>query len=163
MAKKQAVGRPQPLELTPVEALLQMKQELDEDIEYMGQSIQTLKVVMDKCFTSGDCLSKLGKEYDGKEVLVPLSGSVYVPGYLVGGGKATIGIGTGYFVERDVKDAGDIFKRKEKLVQDQIDKVQKAAQEKVRLRDAVTETVQEKMMTLMAAPKNAPGAPPQVN
>ena len=44
MAKKPvAAGRPQPLELTPVEALLQMKQELDEDIEYMGQSIQTLK------------------------------------------------------------------------------------------------------------------------
>lgn len=41
------------------------------------------------------------------------------------------GIGTGYFVERDVKDAKEIFRRKEKLVQDQIEKVQKAAQEKV--------------------------------
>jgi len=163
MAKKPPVGRPQPLELTPVEALLQMKQELDEDIEYMGQSIQTLKVVMDKCITSEDCLSKLGKDSEGKEVLVPLSGSLYVPGFLVGGGKATIGIGTGYFVERDVKDAKEIFKRKEKLVQDQIDKVQKAAQEKVRLRDAVTDTMQEKMMTMMAAPKNVAGGPAQVN
>ena len=46
---------------------------------------------MDKCLTSEECLSKLGKESDGKEVLVPLSGSLYVPGVLVGGGKATIG------------------------------------------------------------------------
>lgn len=43
MAKK--VTKPQAIELNqlPLQALTQMKQELDGDIEYMSQSIQTLK------------------------------------------------------------------------------------------------------------------------
>lgn len=48
-------------------------------------------VVMDKCLTSEECLSKLGPEAEGKELLVPLSNSVYVPGFLTGADKAIIG------------------------------------------------------------------------
>lgn len=87
---------------------------------------------MDKCLTSEECLSKLGPEAEGKELLVPLSNCVYVPGFLTGADKAIIGIGTGYYVEKDVQEAKEVFKRKEKMVQEQIEKVQKAAQEKVR-------------------------------
>lgn len=48
-------------------------------------------VVMDKCLTSEECLSKLGPKAEGKELLVPLSNSVYVPGYLTNAEKAIIG------------------------------------------------------------------------
>lgn len=41
------------------------------------------------------------------------------------------GIGTGYYVEKDIEEAREVFKRREKVVQEQIEKVQKAAQEKV--------------------------------
>jgi len=158
MSNKKPPAKPQAIELSqlPLQALTQMKQELDGDVEYMTQSIQTLKGVMDRCLTSEDCLSKLGPEAEGKELLVPLSNSVYVPGFLTGADKAIIGIGTGYYVEKDIKDAKDVFKRKEKMVQEQIEKVQKAAQDKVRLRDAVAETMQEKLMQMLAAQ----GAPP---
>jgi len=151
MSKKNATGAgkgPQVVDLSqlPLQSLTQMKQELDSDIEYMSKSIHTLKVVMDKCLVSEDCLNKLGKEAEGREVLVPLTNSVYVPGKLVQADKAIVGIGTGYFVEKDVADAQDVFKRKEKLVEEQIEKVQKAAQDKVKLRDAVAEMMQEKLM-----------------
>ncbi|OQR72881.1 prefoldin subunit 5-like [Tropilaelaps mercedesae] len=158
MAKKQS--KPQAVELNqlPLQALSQMKQELDGDIEYMSQSIQTLKVVNDKCVTSEECLSKLGPEAEGRELLVPLSNSVYVPGFLVDADKAIIGIGTGYYIEKNVQEAKEVFKRKEKMVQEQIEKVQRAAQEKVRLRDAVAETMQDKLATMFASQQMQPGS-----
>ncbi len=39
---------------------------------------------------SGECVSKLSGNSDGKEILVPLTGSMYVPGTLVESEKVII-------------------------------------------------------------------------
>ncbi|XP_022670881.1 prefoldin subunit 5-like isoform X1 [Varroa destructor] len=158
MSKKSPKPKVYELCQLPLPLLTQMKQELDGDIEYMSQSIQTLKVVMDKCLTSEECLSKLGPKAEGKELLVPLSNSVYVPGYLTNAEKAIIGIGTGYYVEKDIEEAREVFKRREKVVQEQIEKVQKAAQEKVMFRDRVAETMQIKLQQLLSSRQMQPAA-----
>ncbi|XP_022670882.1 prefoldin subunit 5-like isoform X2 [Varroa destructor] len=132
MSKKSPKPKVYELCQLPLPLLTQMKQELDGDIEYMSQSIQTLKVVMDKCLTSEECLSKLGPKAEG--------------------------IGTGYYVEKDIEEAREVFKRREKVVQEQIEKVQKAAQEKVMFRDRVAETMQIKLQQLLSSRQMQPAA-----
>ena len=61
---------------------------------------------------SGDSMARMTPENSGKDILVPLTGSMYVPGTLVECEKVVVDVGTGYYVEKDVKAAKDYFSRK---------------------------------------------------
>ena len=52
------------------------------------------------------------KEREGHEVLVPLTGSMYVPGVIKQTEKVLVDVGTGYYVEKDIPAARDYFNRK---------------------------------------------------
>ena len=49
---------------------------------------------------------------EGTAVLVPLTGSMYVPGVIKETEKVLVDVGTGYYVEKDVTAANDYFSRK---------------------------------------------------
>lgn len=63
-------------------------------------SIQTLKIALNKFSESGECLEKIGPDSEGKTILVPLTGSMYVPGSLVDVNNVIIDIGTGYYAQK---------------------------------------------------------------
>lgn len=50
-------------------------------------------------------------ENESKEILVPLTGSMYVPGKIADPGKVMVDIGTGYYVEKDVDAAKGEFEQ----------------------------------------------------
>ena len=52
------------------------------------------------------------KEREGHEVLVPLTGSMYVPGVIKQTEKVLVDVGTGYYVEKDIPAARDYFNKK---------------------------------------------------
>ena len=83
---------------------------------------------------SGDSLSKMNAESDGKDVLVPLTGSMYVPGQLSNPGKVIVDIGTGYYVEKESSKAADYFNRKVKYVTENMERVQAIGNEKAKIR-----------------------------
>ena len=76
----------------------------------------------------------MNKDADGKDVLVPLTGSMYVPGKLTNPDKVTVDIGTGYYVEKSSKDAKDYFDRKVKFVTENMERVQGIGNEKAKIR-----------------------------
>ena len=51
----------------------------------------------------------MNADSDGKQVLVPLTGSMYVPGKLSDTEKVVVEIGTGYYVEKDIPAAREYF------------------------------------------------------
>ena len=57
------------------------------------------------------------KDSEGKQVLVPLTGSMYVPGQLANSAKVIVDIGAGYYIEKSSKDAEEYFSRKVKYVE----------------------------------------------
>ena len=61
-------------------------------------------------------MSRMSPEADGKNILVPLTGSMYVPGVLVEPEKVIVDVGTGYYVEKDIAGAKDYFQRKVRIV-----------------------------------------------
>ncbi|GBO20217.1 hypothetical protein AVEN_99903-1, partial [Araneus ventricosus] len=60
---------------------------------------------------------------------------MYVPGELDETKKVLIDVGTGYYVEKEIPDAIDYFKRKVKFVTTQIEKVQQIMKEKLIARE----------------------------
>merc|ERR1719208_460941 len=84
--------------------LTQFKNGLDTDLQFYQESLQNLKLAQSKFQESGDSLSRMNQDSDGKQVLVPLTGSMYVPGKLSNPDKVVVDIGTGYYVEKNSKE-----------------------------------------------------------
>lgn len=84
----------------------------------------------------------------GKEILVPLTGSMYVPGKLVDTEKVLIDIGTGYYAEVSIKQAKEYFKRRVTYVTEQMEKIQIIGQEKSKIREATVDVMEMKVQAL---------------
>lgn len=71
---------------------------------------------------------------NGAQILVPLTGSMYVPGNIINNDKFIVDIGTGYCVEKNQKAALDYFKRKVQFLDEQIEKYVRLIQEAIKQR-----------------------------
>ncbi|CAG0921062.1 unnamed protein product [Notodromas monacha] len=134
--------------------LNQLKQQLDQEIELFTGSLQQLKMAESKFQESANNLAELkadGGNAISKDLLVPLSSSMYVQGQITDRERVMIEIGTGYYVTMDFNRASDYFKRKVAFVNTQMNKVQEAGQEKFKIRSAVEELLRQKIQSQMQA------------
>ncbi|XP_060776289.1 prefoldin subunit 5 isoform X1 [Neoarius graeffei] len=125
-----------------------LKSQLDQETEFLSSSIAQLKVVQTKYVEAKDSLNVLKKSNEGKELLVPLTSSMYVPGTLNDVEHVLINVGTGYFVEKNVEDGKDFMKRKIDFLTKQIEKIQPTLQEKYAMKQAVVEVMNMKLQHL---------------
>ncbi|XP_056130217.1 prefoldin subunit 5 [Lampris incognitus] len=125
-----------------------LKTQLDQEIEFLTSSIGQLKVVATKYVEAKHCLNVLNKSNEGKELLVPLTSSMYVPGTLNDLEHVLVDVGTGYFVEKNAEDSKTFFKRKIDFLTKQIEKIQPALQEKHAMKQAVIEVMNIKIHQL---------------
>ncbi|XP_063071124.1 prefoldin subunit 5 [Engraulis encrasicolus] len=132
----------------PLPQLEGLKNQLDQETEFLTTSIGQLKVVQTKYVEAKESLNVLNKSNEGKEVLVPLSSSMYVPGTLNDVNNVLVDVGTGYYVEKNVDDTKNFFKRKIDFLTKQIEKIQPALQEKHALKQAVVEVMSMKIQQL---------------
>ncbi|XP_030054030.1 prefoldin subunit 5 [Microcaecilia unicolor] len=132
-----------------------LKNQLDQEVEFLSSSVAQLKLVQTKYVEAKDCLNVLNTANEGKELLVPLTSSMYVPGKLNDVEHVLIDVGTGYYVEKTASDARDFFKRKIDFLTKQIEKIQPALQEKHAMKQAVMETMSLKIQQLTASQAGA--------
>nr|XP_006818915.1 PREDICTED: prefoldin subunit 5-like [Saccoglossus kowalevskii] len=135
----------------PLPQLDQLKNNIDQELEFFSSSITQLRIAQTKLQESCDSLSKLNKDTEGKEILVPLTSSLYVPGKLSDVNNVLIDVGTGYYVEKNVMDADKYFKRKIDFINTQVDKLTDILQEKVKLKQAIVGVMQMKIQAQMMA------------
>lgn len=114
-------------------------------------SLQTLKVAKTKFDGSKDALEQITDDWDNKEILVPLTGSMYVKGVINNIDKFIIDIGTGYYVEKDITTSKDYFKRKVDYVQEQMDKIDTLGRQKSKVLNAVIDVIEMKVAAIQAA------------
>jgi prefoldin alpha subunit len=119
----------------PLPQLSQLKNQLDQEVQFLSSSILQLKAVQQKFVSSKELLSKLAPENDGKETLVPLTPSLYVPGRLTRIDSVLLDIGTGYFAEKTIEEAQSYFQRKIEYLAKQIEDVQPSLLEKQKTRE----------------------------
>jgi len=129
--------------------LTQFKQGLDSDVQFYQESIQNLKHAQTKFQDSADSMNQV-KSREGHEVLVPLTGSMYVPGVIKETEKVLVDVGTGYYIEKDIPGAKDYFNRKVKFVTTNMERVQAIGSEKAKIRDMVMDIMQEKLQAQFA-------------
>ncbi|XP_015606049.1 prefoldin subunit 5 [Cephus cinctus] len=145
----------QQIDLTKLnlQQLTQLKQQLDQELSVFHDSLQTLKIAQNKFQESGSCLDKITPEAKGKEILVPLTGSMYVAGKLADTEKVLVDVGTGYYAQKDIDDAKDYFKRRVAYVTEQMEKIQQLGLEKSKIREATMDVMEMKIQGQMASQK----------
>ncbi|CAD6235691.1 GSCOCG00007973001-RA-CDS [Cotesia congregata] len=141
----------QQIDLTKLslQQLTLLKQQLDKELNVFQDSLQTLKIAQSKFQESGFCLDKVTPEAKGKEILVPLTESMYVPGRMSDTENVLVDIGTGYFVEKNVEDAKNYFSRRVAYVTEQMEKIQVLGLEKSKIRDATIDVMSMKIQGQM--------------
>jgi prefoldin alpha subunit len=97
----------------PVQQLSQIKKQLDEEISHLTNSFQSLRAAQVKF---RDCLKSISNglvsKNSDRSILVPLTASLYVPGKLADTEKVLVDIGTGFYVEKDKKQAAVFYEGK---------------------------------------------------
>jgi len=130
--------------------LTQFKQGLDTDLQFYQESLQNLKLAQAKFQESAESMGKFTPETAGQDILVPLTGSMYVPGQVTNPDQVIVDIGTGYYIEKDVAGAKDYFGRKVKFVTENMERVQAIGSEKAKIRELVMDVMQEKLKAQFA-------------
>ena len=133
--------------------LAQLKEQLDQELGVFQESMQTLQMAKNKFAESGESVDKITPEVKGNPILVPLTGSMYVPGRIADVDNVVIDIGTGYYVQKNIADAKDYFKRRVEFVSEQIEKINVLGTEKTKLRQAVGMIMDMKVQSEMQAQK----------
>lgn len=80
-----------------------------QELNVFQDSLHTLKVAQGKFVESGESVEKMTPDIKGRTILVPLTGSMYVPGAIADTDKVIIDIGTGYYAQK-VRNLIDLCK-----------------------------------------------------
>ncbi|XP_067618392.1 probable prefoldin subunit 5 [Eurosta solidaginis] len=131
-----------------LEQLMQIRQEMEKEIGSIQDSLQTLYSCKTKYASSKEALESFQPEWQDRQILVPLTSSMYVPGRIKDLDNFVIDVGTGYYVEKNLEDSKDYFMRRVDYVQEQIEKIEKIQIQKSRFLNAVAGVMEMKQMAL---------------
>ncbi|XP_001636813.2 prefoldin subunit 5 [Nematostella vectensis] len=155
MATEQQTIEISQLSLPHLEAL---RNQVEEEVKVLSDSMTQLKLAQQKFVDSKENVEKLTSKGPGKQILVPLSASMYVPGTLENVDTVLVDIGTGYFAEKNLNDAAYYFQGKIDYVTKQIEKLQPILIEKHKMRQAVVEIFNVKVQAQLQQGRNAVSA-----
>lgn len=135
--------------------LSQLKKQLDHEIGMYQDSMQALKLAQTKYGDSKEALEKIQPNSKDHRIMVPLTGSMFVPGTIDDTEKVLIDVGTGYYLKVSMDSAKDYFKRKVVFVTEQMEKIQLLGIERNKIRDSVMMVIEAKIQVQMASQKTS--------
>ncbi|GAP90327.1 putative prefoldin subunit 5 [Rosellinia necatrix] len=135
------------LDTLSVQQLTQVKNQLDQELEHLTSSFGQLQAAQSKF---RDCLRCVqgGKSQplqEGKPVLVPFTNSLYVGGTLSDASRVIVDIGTGFYVEKDMKSATDFYENKTNEVGRNIKELEGIIQGKTNNVRVIEQVLRQKM------------------
>ncbi len=135
-----------PIEKLNPEQLNYVAKQLESEINALSSSYTQLKLASQKFSENMEYVDDLSK-CESKEILVPLTSSVYLPGKVSNTKTVTVDIGATYFVEMTLDKAKAYFDRKIKMLKDNMEKIDKTLKMKTSYMNIVNHhlaTVQSK-------------------
>ena len=130
-----------------------LKQELAE----LSGNWRTLKEAESRYVATKSGLATIAQN-DGKEIMVPLTASLYVPGTVTDTEKVLVDIGTGYFVEKNVSDAQSLLDRKIAVIVANADNLQQVARQKQKNLEVIMDMMRVRLQQ-NAQRTTSPGGP----
>ena len=120
--------------------LVELSKAIEEEIKQLSQSYQGLLAAVRKFTESKGVLNYMKEKGQGKEIMVPLTSSLYVPGVMEDSNKVLIEAGAGYYIEKNSDEAKEYCDRKMKLLQENGNKVAEIIQyKKIQLQKCTNE------------------------
>ncbi len=83
----------------PIPQLQEIAKQHEQKVQFLNTSMQQLRGLQSQFAASRECLKQFHPENKDKNILVPLTSTLCVPGKLIDPTKALVDIGTGYFAE----------------------------------------------------------------
>ena len=118
-----------PIEKLSVEQLNYVGQQIEKEIKNYSQYYSSLRSVSNKYLDNKEYIKQL-KEYKDKEILVPMTSSLYIPGKSTDVKKLMIEIGTNFFVETTIEKADKFCDRRIENLKKNMTEIDKIIQDK---------------------------------
>lgn len=112
----------------------------------LGASLAQRNEALQRLSASRDNARSVGDLNVGDNIMVPLTGSVYVSGAIGEVEKMLVDIGTGYFVYKTPKEATTFFAKRATILKEETDKASSAHTVKRQQLEAVNAVLQRKVM-----------------
>ncbi|KAL6063606.1 Prefoldin subunit 5 [Balamuthia mandrillaris] len=135
-----------PITSLTLEQLYMVKSQLEEETQTLTDSLRRLMVANSRLADSKESLSSLQSGGQGREIMVPLTSSLYVKGTVASIDSVTVDIGTGYYIEKSVDEGQAYLDRKLNIVQENVARVQEAMQQKKKSMDSIVGVMQQKIL-----------------
>lgn len=136
-------GKEVPMEKLTIEQLSYVGKQIEQEINSYSSYYTSLRVVYNKFLDNKDYIKDL-MTYKDKEILVPMTSSLYIPGKCSDVKKITIEIGGNFFVETTLEKAEKFCDRKLETVQKSMDKIDEIIKTKSDQLNAVNQNLIEK-------------------
>ncbi|KAK1757722.1 Prefoldin [Echria macrotheca] len=144
-----------------------VKKQLDEEVEHLSASYtqlaaaqakfkECLRVV--KTSSSSPPTTDSTTETTKKEILVPLTNSLYVKGNLAQPDRVIVDVGTGFYVEKDTKSAAEFYEAKTAELGANIKELEAIVQNKTNSLRVVEEVLRQKVLAAGAGQPQAQAA-----
>ncbi|KAI1840494.1 hypothetical protein JX265_008609 [Neoarthrinium moseri] len=143
----QAGGETVNLDSLSAQQLSQVKKQLDEELEHLTSSFTQLHAAQSKFRECLRCVQS-GKSpalQENKSILVPLTNSLYVRGNLSSASHVIVDVGTGFYVEKDIKSASEFYNAKVNELADNIKDLEAIIQQKTNNVRLIEEVLRQKM------------------
>jgi prefoldin alpha subunit len=130
-----------------------VKQQQEARLEAYTSQYHQLRAASARIATARSSLSAMpvsGTGGEGREIMIPLTESLYAPGRIVEPNKFLVELGAGFFVEKSVRDAVKVLERKGKLVDANSENVMAAVEASSRNVKACQQAMQGKMLEIQA-------------
>lgn len=127
----------------------------DAEIETLVESYKDLQDAKQKFKESLDAIKIQRELPNDKDILVPLTGSMYVPGHITNTKEYLLDIGTQYLVEKDADGAIDYFERKMKFIDVQLAKFSQLLQTRLQNQQSAAQAVQAATTAAAASSSSA--------
>ena len=118
-----------PIEKLSVAQLNYVGQQIEKEIKNYSQYYSSLRAVNNKYLDNKEYIKQL-KEYKDKEILVPMTSSLYIPGKSTDVKKLMIEIGTNFFVETTIEKADKFCDRRIENLKKNMNEIDKIRQDK---------------------------------
>ena len=100
-----------------IEQLNQLKSQFENELKQFTTSYSGLKEAQTRFTNSNLALNELKPENKNKDILVPLTSSIYIPGKLNNINNVLVEIGTGYYMQKTIPEAKKFMDRKIEFLQ----------------------------------------------
>lgn len=137
-----------PLKQLSLEQLSTVGKQIEQDIQSLSSSYTSLKVVLNKFRDNKAYIKELVNSKD-KEMLIPLTQAVFVPGKCSDISHLMLELGANYVIQTDVPKAESFCDRKIALLNENMDKIDNMIIEKNKIMNEINHSIIEKNIEIV--------------